>query len=101
MLAGESAIHLAHFSPPLHHIPEWRDGGAMRAVGQERKWLHFRQILNEKRSALHAFSDPSARRDNNWQRATKVIKCADLAHAHGAKSEEAVLWMASRRNDDD
>ena len=73
----------------------------MRAVGQERKWLHFRQILNEKRSALHAFSDPSARRDNNWQRATKVIKCADLAHAHGAKGEEAVLWMASRRNDDD
>ena len=74
----------------------------MRALRQEQKWLHFHQIHNEEESASLTFTDPSARRDKNWQRATKVIKCADLAHARGgAGSEEAVLWMASRRNDDD
>ena len=65
----------------------------MRALRQEQKWLHFHQIHNEKESASLAFTDPSARRDKNWQRATKVIKCADLAHARTSSEERGSRVM--------
>ena len=53
MLAGESAIHLAHFSPPLHHIPEWRDEPCVLWDKNENGFIFVKFLMRREVLCMH------------------------------------------------
>ena len=53
MLAGESAIHLAHFSPPLHHIPEWRDEPCVQWDKNENGFIFVKFLMRREGLCMH------------------------------------------------